>query len=153
LDVLGLSYDPELLSSRSLTPWWHATQATASTPAPAPDADAPDAGVSDAAVADAAPVIAAPAGPVPEPLFMSGTYYFGEKRGVVFDGKKLVLEIDTGRRELYDLVGDPRELRSLAAAQPETTEAGLALLKAWEERCAALRAKLGIPTDSTVDAS
>jgi arylsulfatase A-like enzyme len=84
---------------------------------------------------------------VVEPQFACGTYYFGEKRAVVFDGWKLVLELDTGRSELFDL-GDPRELHSLAAARPEQLERGLALVREWEERCAALRERLGIQFDS-----
>jgi arylsulfatase A-like enzyme len=112
LDVLGLEHDPELLGSRSLTPFWR-------TPAEA----------------------------VAGPLFATGTYYFGEKRGVVFDGQKLVLELDTCRSELYDLVADPAELRSLAAARPEALRAGLALLEEWQTRCAELRARLGIGGD------
>lgn len=112
LDVLGLPYSPEHLSSRSLAPWWRA-----------------------------------PARATVEPLFAAGTYYFGEKRGVVFDGWKLVHELDTGRNELYELARDPRELHSLASASPETTARGLELLQAWQERCAALRAELGIADD------
>jgi arylsulfatase A-like enzyme len=96
----------------------------------------------------------APESAAVEPLFSSGTYYFGEKRGVVFDGKKLVLELDTGRSELYDLGEDPRELRSLAAAQPEVERRGLELLGEWQRRCAELRAALGIPGgDVAADAS
>jgi len=168
LDVLGLAYDPELMSSRSLAPWWRVPETVM--PAPAapettPETALPETAMLDAAtlptamlqtsppaLGDAAPAAPRPARPVPEPLFMSGTYYFGEKRGVVFDGRKLVLELDTGRRELYDLADDPHELRSLAAAQPDTTEAGLALLREWEARCAALRVKLGITADSSVEA-
>ncbi len=117
LDVLGLAYQPERLSSRSLTPWWRA-----------------------------------PASAQVEPLFAAGTYYFGEKRGVVFDGHKLVHELDTGRNELYALARDPHELHSLSGASPETTARGLALLEAWQERCATLRAELGIEEDVSVEA-
>ena len=113
LDLLGVPYDAEALSSRSLVPWWRAPESATS-----------------------------------EPLFASGTYYFGEKEGVVFDGRKLVLELDTGRRELYDLGDDPRELRSLAAADPDAREQGLELLARWRTDCARLRAELGIPETS-----
>ena len=109
LDLLGLPFDEQQLSSRSLAPWWRA----------------PD----EARV---------------EPLFAAGTYYFGEKRGVVFDGKKLVLELDTGRSELYDLTRDPRELSSIAAAAPEAVRRGLQLLCAWQDACAELRGRLGL---------
>jgi len=109
LDVLGLEFAPELLSARSLAPWWNA-----------------------------------PGGAAAEPLFATGTYYFGEKRGVVFDGLKLVLELDTGRVELYDLAADPRELHSLAAARRADVERGLELIRGWDERCRALRERLGI---------
>lgn len=114
LDVLGLAYDPEQLSSRSLKPFW-----------------------SDPEHAEA------------QPLFSGGTYYFGEKRAVVFDGHKLVLEADTQRVELYDLSADPHELHSLSAAQPERVRRGMQLLEGWFERCAALRATLGVVGESS----
>jgi arylsulfatase A-like enzyme len=85
-----------------------------------------------------------PLGARPEPHFATGTYYFGEKHAVVFDGWKLVVELDTGRVELFDLAADPRELDSLASAHPDVRERGLALVAAWEARCDALRARLGI---------
>ena len=72
LDVVGVPFEAELLSARSLAAWWRAGAAASV-----------------------------------EPQFAAGTYYFGEKRGVIFDGMKLVLELDTGRGELYDLVDDP----------------------------------------------
>jgi len=109
LDVLGLPYEPELLSSRSLAPWW----------------SAPGSAPSDA-------------------LFSTGTYYFGEKRAVVFDEKKLVVELDTGRLELFDLAGDPRELRSLTSSSHADVQRGLELIETWEERCRALRERLDI---------
>ena len=109
LDVLGVAYDPELMSSRSLTPFWRE-----------------------------------PARARVEPLFATGTYYFGEKRGVGFDGQKLGVELDTSRRELYDLAQDPHELSSQAAASPDALIRGLALVQAWQERCAELRKRLGI---------
>jgi len=85
-----------------------------------------------------------PADATTEPLFATGTYYFGEKRGVVFDGKKLVLELDTGRCELYDLTHDPREMSSLASSSPEALHEGMQLLREWQEACAALRERLGL---------
>jgi len=85
--------------------------------------------------------------PVDPPLFATGTYYFGEKRSVVFDGKKLVLELDTGRVELYDLGADPHELHSRASSEREEVERGLELIGDWERRCAGLRANLGVEVD------
>jgi arylsulfatase A-like enzyme len=82
------------------------------------------------------------------PHFATGTYYFGEKRGVLFDGLKLVVELDTGRMELYDLEADPRELVSLAAAEPGPLQRGLGLLEAWEQGCATLRERLGITSSA-----
>lgn len=116
LDVLGVPFEPELLSSHSLVPWWR-------TPTEARE----------------------------EPLFATGTYYFGEKRGVVFDGHKLVAELDTGRVELYDLGRDPGELHSLA--DPEARRKGLALVSEWEERCGDLRERLGLQGESAAEAS
>jgi arylsulfatase len=116
LDVLGVPFEEELMSTRSLAAWWRG---------------------SGEAVA--------------EPLFASSTYYFGEKRGVVFGGRKLVLELDTGRSELYDLARDPRELASLAAAAPDVVREGLRLLAEWQEGCAALRAKLGLAVETDAE--
>jgi len=79
-----------------------------------------------------------------EPHFATGTYYFGEKRGVLLDGLKLVLELDTGRVELFDLASDPRELVSLAAARPEACRERMELLEDWERRCAELCKRLGV---------
>jgi len=69
----------------------------------------------------------------------------------VFDGLKLVLELDTGRVELYDLAADPRELHSLAAARRADVEHGLELIRDWEQRCKELRERLGI--DDAVQAA
>lgn len=91
-----------------------------------------------------APFWRAPGTAMAEPLFAAGTYYFGEKRAVVFDGKKLVVELDTKRCELYDLTRDPQELHSMAAAEPEAVRRGLALLAERDETCRALRERLGI---------
>ena len=85
-----------------------------------------------------------PAAAVVEPLFATGTYYFGEKQAVILEGKKLVLELDTGRAELFDLTEDPRELFSLAAAEPGAVRLGRESLEAWMERSTALREELGI---------
>jgi len=118
LETLGLPYDPELLSARSLVPWWQAPETARE-----------------------------------EPLFACGTYYFGEKRGVVFGGHKLVLDLDTGRGELYDLRQDPLERHSLTAADPVETGEGLRLLGEWQERCARLRERLAIESDTSAEAN
>jgi len=85
------------------------------------------------------------------PLFSGATYYHGEKRAVVFDDKKLVLDLDTGRVELYDLEADPQELHSLTSSERKTVEKGLELLREWLERAAALRERLGIGPDPNAD--
>lgn len=95
-----------------------------------------------------APFWRTPGSVVAEPLFAGGTYYFGEKRAVVFDGKKLVVELDTKRKELYDLARDPHELHSTAAAEPEALRRGLELLSEREARCRELRERLGIREDA-----
>lgn len=86
----------------------------------------------------------APATARVEPSFATGTYYHGEKRGVVFDGLKLVLELDTGRVSLFDLATDPEELHSLTSSRRADVERGLELIRAEEERTEALRERLGI---------
>jgi arylsulfatase A-like enzyme len=77
-------------------------------------------------------------------LFATGTYYFGEKRAVLFDGWKLILEVDTQRVELYDLADDPHELHSVASAHPEVCAEGLRRIEERLASCARLRAKLGV---------
>ena len=132
LDVLGVPYEPERLSARSLVPLWLAAQG--------PPEDAPT------VAADATPPEV-----VDEPVFATGTYYFGEKRSVVFGRKKLVLSLDTGSIELFDLDADPRELSSLTASAPADVERGLQLLNGWQERCHALREQLRITLDAPVE--
>jgi arylsulfatase len=95
----------------------------------------------------------APSTAAAEPLFAAGTYYFGEKRGVVFDGRKLVVELDTKRTELYDLARDPHELHSIAAAEVEALRHGLELLAEREARCRALRERLGIREEAGAEPS
>ena len=94
------------------------------------------------------PYLRTPETAVAEPLFAAGTYYFGEKRAVLFDGAKLVVELDTKRSELYDLRADPHELVSLAAADPDRRRQGLELLEAREAACRALRERLGIRAET-----
>jgi arylsulfatase len=57
---------------------------------------------------------------------------YGETRRFKFDlrflvdptlDRKLVLDMNTGKRELYNLTDDPDELSDLASAEPETTDA------------------------------
>jgi len=93
------------------------------------------------------PFLRAPESDAQEPLFAAGTYYFGDKRAVLFERKKLVVELDTKRLELFDLAADPAELHSQAAAVPEHVRHGLALLEEREALCRALRERLGIRSD------
>jgi hypothetical protein len=90
----------------------------------------------------------APADARPEPLFATGTYYFGEKRGG-FE-MKLVLELDTGRCELYDppaIRADALARLGLARDPPQGAAAhpGLAgeLRRAREVACAQVDAQAG----------
>lgn len=94
------------------------------------------------------PFLRSPQTATVEPLFAAGTYYFGEKRAVLFERAKLVVELDTQRSELYDLGADPEELHSLTAADPERHRRGFELLEVREAACRELRERLGIRTDS-----
>ncbi len=87
-------------------------------------------------------------GSVPaEPLFSNGTYYRGEKEAVVFDGLKLVVDLETKRVELYDLAADPAELDSLASSRPRDVARGRELLEARFRAAQDLRAELGLGDD------
>jgi arylsulfatase A-like enzyme len=123
LDVLGMPYEPARLSGRSLVPLWEAADG-AERAYTLTDDDA---------------------------VFATGTYYFGDKRGVVFAGRKLVLSVDTGVVELYDLASDPRELASIASSAPADVERGLQLLEDWRDRSLALRKLLGIAAEPSGD--
>lgn len=58
-------------------------------------------------------------------------------RAVVDRRWKLIRDEETGVRELYDLVDDPREARDLARRLPERVEALEAALEGWEAGLAA----------------
>lgn len=90
--------------------------------------------------------------PAPAPIFSAATYYHGEKRAVIFDGLKAVLELDTGRMQLYELATDPQEMSSLTAARPEDVKRAAELLGARVEAANALREAIGLDEDQTVDA-
>lgn len=94
------------------------------------------------------PFLRTPETAAAEPLFAAGTYYFGEKRAVLFERRKLVVELDTQRLELYDLERDPAELHSQAAAEPERVRQAFTLLEEREAACRALRERLGIRSES-----
>jgi len=85
--------------------------------------------------------------PTEEAHFGSATYYHGEMRAVVFDELKLVIDVETGRSELFDLGEDPEERRSIAAARPESVERGWELLEAEISATKDLRERLGIAAD------
>ncbi|MEW6072905.1 MAG: sulfatase, partial [Planctomycetota bacterium] len=90
---------------------------------------------------------AAPDPPV-EPIYGAGTYYHGEERAVVFDGLKAVLDLETGRVELYDLRADPEERQSIDALRPDDVQRALELLRARSEAAQALREELGIAEEA-----
>ena len=54
-----------------------------------------------------------------------------ELRAVVVDGYKLVLDLETGARELFHLESDSAERYDLTAAEPERVESMTALLESW----------------------
>lgn len=49
-----------------------------------------------------------------KPLFSTGLLYYENREAVIFDGKKYIESLVTGRTELYDLETDPREQNPLA---------------------------------------
>jgi arylsulfatase A-like enzyme len=93
----------------------------------------------------------------PEPLtalFANGTYYYGEKMMVLLRGRwKYVVEADTGREELYDLLDDPGELGSLASSRPELVAEADALLAKRIASSDGLRRALRIEKRSAVQVS
>ena len=70
---------------------------------------------------------------------------------VVVVGRDKLIEID-GRRELYDLAGDPRELHDRAAVQPELVERLVPLLPALEVRSNRVRQEGGEVSPETAEA-
>jgi arylsulfatase A-like enzyme len=61
----------------------------------------------------------------------------GERHAIEGLRWKLILDDETERRELYDLVGDPGERSDLSAAQPETAATYFAAWDAWKASKAA----------------
>ena len=88
--------------------------------------------------------------PWPAPLVATGTYYHGEKRAVLFDGWKYVLDLDTSREELYDLGNDPGERRSQASARPDLLQRAREILDEKVRAGIELRRDLGISDASQV---
>jgi len=88
--------------------------------------------------------------PEPAPIYGAATYYYGEKRAVVFEGLKAVLELDTGRLELYDLRSDAEEIHAIGSARPADLARGADLLRTRAEDAARLREQMGLK-DTAVD--
>jgi arylsulfatase A-like enzyme len=91
-------------------------------------------------------------GEEPGPIFSAATYYHGEKRAVIFDGLKAVLELDTGRMQLYELTSDPAEMSSVSSSRPEAVQRAAELLRARAEEAMTLREAMGLREDATVEA-
>ncbi len=66
------------------------------------------------------------------PLYLTGTEYFERLEGVVFDGLKYVQSTTSDAEELYDLVADPGETRSLIGDRPGEAARGRELLEGRE---------------------
>jgi len=90
----------------------------------------------------------------PEALFANGTYHYGEKMMVLLRGRwKYVVEADTGRRDLYDLLDDPGELQSLASSRQEVVAEADTLLAKRIASSDGLRRALRIEDLPTVQLS
>jgi arylsulfatase A-like enzyme len=72
-----------------------------------------------------------------------------QRRSIQDDRYKLILEIDSGRIELYDLAADPGERRNLAAERKQEADRLLGLLEQWSAR---MRTAPSSPEIATEDA-
>jgi hypothetical protein len=73
-----------------------------------------------------------------------GNLYYENRLSVTFEGTKYIRLEHTGTEELYDLAGDPRELSSRAATDPDLLGEGRRLLERLQAEAADLRRRLGV---------
>jgi arylsulfatase A-like enzyme len=66
----------------------------------------------------------------PQPLLLE-TQRLRRLRGVVHGDEKLIIDLDTGRAQLFDLREDPDEQRDLARARPERVRALRTIVETW----------------------
>lgn len=78
------------------------------------------------------------------PVFTLGTEYFERRQAVLYGRHKLVLHLDSDRRELYDLSEDPLERRDQADLEPERVAELETLLREHSDKSAAAREALTV---------
>ena len=78
--------------------------------------------------------------PVPAPIF-SETSRTRELRGVVSGHHKLIVNLETGRQQLFDLAADPTETHDLLGAPPPELPILRRDLESWLERQRGLQAE------------
>lgn len=74
----------------------------------------------------------APVGEPMRPVFLLVQSPLAHQTGVIFDGFKLVRDLETRALRLHDLVCDPGEKEDILANQPTAAAALSALLRTWE---------------------
>lgn len=77
-----------------------------------------------------------------EPIYSSSVHYFEDKEAVIFDNIKYIREPLTGHEELFDLLADPFETRSLHGEADELLATGRWLLDQRLATSEALRQRL-----------
>ena len=82
--------------------------------------------------------------PEPTPLFSAGTYYHGDQQAVIFDGRKVIVDLETGGVQLFDLRSDFKERQSVDSLHPEDVKRASELLRARATEAKRLREEMGL---------
>jgi arylsulfatase len=86
---------------------------------------------------------AADTGPAPIPIISAFSLVKGERRSIIFDGYKYIVNISSGEEEAYALDSDPKELLNILEEKPETVDQLKAALSDALEASIAQRDRLG----------
>jgi len=95
-------------------------------------------------------IFAAAPQPTSDPIYGAATYYHAEQQTVIFDGLKAIVDLETGRVQLYDLQSDPAEHESLTSTRPADVKRAAELLRARATEAKRLRDEMGLQ-DTALD--
>ncbi len=68
------------------------------------------------------------------PCYAEGMYHGNTQRSIILDGQKLIVDAQTGRALLYDVLLDPEEAADLSSSRPEQARMLLELIDDWHWR-------------------